>query len=136
MSRPNVVFVFGDQWRAQSTGYAGNSVVQTPNLDRLAKQSLNFTHAVSGCPVCSPARASLLTGQNPLSHGVFVNDVPLDHQSMSIGQSFKQGGYKTAYIGKWHVNGNGRSNYIPPDQRLGFDHWQVLECTQNYNQSA
>ena len=136
MSRPNVVFVFGDQWRAQSTGYAGNSVVQTPNLDRLAKQSLNFTHAVSSCPVCSPARASLLTGQNPLSHGVFVNDVPLDHQSMSIGQSFKQGGYKTAYIGKWHVNGNGRSNYIPPDQRLGFDHWQVLECTHNYNQSA
>ena len=52
MSRPNVVFVFGDQWRAQATGDAGNSVVQTPNLDRLAKQSLNFTHAVSGCPVC------------------------------------------------------------------------------------
>ena len=136
MGRPNVVFVFGDQWRAQATGYAGNSVVQTPNLDRLAKQSLNFTHAVSGCPVCSPARASLLTGQNPLSHGVFVNDVPLNHQSMSIAQAFKQGGYKTAYIGKWHVNGNGRSNYIPPDQRLGFDYWQVLECTHNYNQSA
>jgi len=136
MNRPNVVFIFGDQWRLQSMGYAGNSVVQTPNIDHLAKQSLNFTHAVSGCPVCSPARASLLTGQNPLSHGVFVNDVPLNHQSKSIAHAFKEGGYKTAYIGKWHVNGRGRSNYIPPERRLGFDHWQVLECTHDYNQSA
>jgi arylsulfatase A-like enzyme len=139
MTPPNVVFVFGDQWRAQATGYAGNPTVQTPNLDRLARKSVNFTHAVAGCPVCSPYRASLLTGQYPLTHGVFVNDVylaPRASNAPSIAQAFATHGYDTAYIGKWHVDGHGRSNYIPPERRQGFDYWKVLECTHNYNQSA
>jgi arylsulfatase A-like enzyme len=139
MSPPNVVFVFGDQWRAQATGYAGNPTVQTPNLDCLARESVNFCHAVAGCPVCSPYRASLLTGQYPLTHGVFVNDVylaPRASNAPSIAQAFARNGYDTAYIGKWHVDGHGRSNYIPPERRQGFDYWKVLECTHNYNQSA
>lgn len=135
-ARPNVVLVFGDQWRAQATGYAGDPNVQTPNLDQLAKQSVNMTHAVSGCPVCSPARACLLTGQYPLTHGVFVNDVPLSDRATSLAQAFSAGGYDTAYIGKWHVDGRGRSNYIPPERRQGFDEWQVLECTHDYNESC
>ena len=136
MKPPNIVFVFGDQWRAQATGYAGNPIVQTPNLDRLAQESINFYQAVSGCPVCSPYRASLLTGQVPLTHGVFVNDVYLGPNAPSIAQTFADNGYDTAYIGKWHVDGHGRSNPIPPERRQGFDYWQVLECTHNYNQSA
>jgi len=51
--KPNLVFIFADQWRAQATGYAGNKDVKTPHLDRLAKQSVNFSNAVSGCPVCT-----------------------------------------------------------------------------------
>jgi len=136
MKKPNIVFVFGDQWRAQATGYAGNPTVKTPHLDRFATESINLTQAVSGYPVCSPARASLLTGQFPLTHGVFVNDVHLDNSTVSIAQAFKQGGYQTSYIGKWHVDGHGRSNYIPPERRQGFEDWKVLECTHNYNQSA
>ena len=136
MKKPNIVFVFGDQWRSQATGYAGNPTVKTPHLDRFAAESLNLTQAVSGYPVCSPARASLLTGQFPLTHGVFVNDVHLDNSAVSIAQAFKQGGYQTSYIGKWHVDGHGRSNYIPPERRQGFADWKVLECTHNYNQSA
>ncbi|NKB70353.1 MAG: sulfatase-like hydrolase/transferase [Candidatus Latescibacteria bacterium] len=134
--KPNVVLVFGDQWRAQDLGYAGNAQVQTPHLDVLAQQSVNCTQAVSGCSVCSPARASLLTGQYPLTHGVFVNDVHVDEQAVSLGQAFAGGGYDTAYIGKWHIDGHGRSNYIPPERRLGFDYWKVLECTHDYNNSA
>ena len=134
--RPNVVFVFGDQWRAQATGYAGNQTVQTPNLDRLAGESVNFTHAVAGCPVCSPYRASLLTGRFPLTHGVFVNDVYLQPDAASIARSFADSGYDTAYIGKWHVDGHGRSKTIPRERRQGFDYWKVLECTHNYNESA
>lgn len=133
---PNVVFVFGDQWRAQATGYAGNPNVQTPNLDRLSQSSVSFRRAVAGCPVCSPYRASLLTGQYPLTHGVFVNDVYLQHRSSSLADAFASSGYDTAYIGKWHVDGHGRSNYIPPGRRQGFDYWKVLECTHNYNKSA
>ncbi len=136
MTRPNVVFVFADQWRAQATGYAGNPDVQTPHLDELARESINCTQAISGCPVCSPYRASLLTGQYPLTHGVFVNDVCLQHQAISLADAFAVGGYHTAYIGKWHLDGPERSAYIPPERRQGFGYWKVLECTHDYEKSA
>ena len=135
MQSPNVVYVFGDQWRAQSTGYGGNSEVRTPNIDRLRQESVEFNQAVSGCPVCSPYRGSLLTGQRPLTHGVFVNDVCLQPNGIPLGEAFKQSGYDTAYIGKWHLDGHGRSNYIPPERRCGFETWKVLECTHDYNHS-
>ncbi len=135
MSTPNIIFVFADQWRYQATGFGGDPNVQTPHLDALAGRSLHFTNATSGCPVCCPARASLLTGQYPDRHGVFVNDVHLGTDAVSLGQAFKGAGYDTAYIGKWHVDGNGRSAYIPPERRQGFDFWQVLECTHDYNNS-
>ncbi|MAE62137.1 MAG: sulfatase [Planctomycetaceae bacterium] len=134
--RPNVIYIFGDQWRQQATGYAGDPNVETPHIDELARQSVNFTHAVAGCPVCSPARASLLTGQRPLTHGVFVNDVSLSADTVSMGHAFGGAGYDTAYIGKWHVGGRGRSSYIEPRHRMGFDYWKVLECTHDYNRSA
>ncbi|MBN1123578.1 MAG: sulfatase [Sedimentisphaerales bacterium] len=133
--KPNILFVFADQWRAQATGYAGDTNARTPALDALEKQSINFTNTVSGCPVCSPYRASLLTGQFPLTHGVFLNDVPLGNKAVSIAQACKSAGYETAYLGKWHLEGNGRTNYIPPHHRQGFDYWQALECTHDYNHS-
>ncbi len=133
--RPNVVYVFADQLRTQDTGYAGNPQVRTPNLDWLAAQSVNFTHAVAGIPVCCPARACLLTGQHALTHGVFVNDVHLADDAVSMAKLFKAAGYDSAYVGKWHVDGRGRSNYIPPESRQGFDYWKALECTHSYNSS-
>ena len=60
---PNIVFVFADQWRGDALGYAGDPNVKTPNLDRLAEHAVNFTNAVSGCPVCCPYRATLMTGR-------------------------------------------------------------------------
>lgn len=133
--QPNIVFVFADQWRAQSTGYAGNSDVITPTLDRLAEESVNFTTAVANMPVCSPYRASLLTGQYPLTHGLFMNDAKFNPEANTMGKIFKSAGYNTAYIGKWHLDGQGRSAYIPPERRHGFDYWKVLECTHTYNKS-
>lgn len=134
--KPNVVLVFADQWRAQATGYTGDVNVKTPRLDALSTESLNFTHAVSNCPVCSPFRGSLMTGQYPLTHGVFVNDVQLNTEAASLGKIFSKAGYDTAYIGKWHLDGNGRSSYIPPERRQGFSYWKALECTHDYNHSA
>ena len=134
--RPNVIIAFADQWRQQACGYAGNPAVHTPNLDRLAEQSINFVNAVAGCPVCSPYRASLMTGQFPLTHGVFVNDVYLSNRAVSLAQAFARGGYDTAYIGKWHLDGHGRSSYIPPQRRQGFQYFKALECTHDYNHSA
>ena len=136
MSKPNVVFLLTDQWRLQALGYAGNRQAHTPNIDRLAGESLNFKHAISGYSVCCPWRASFLTGQYPLTHGVIVNDVPISGDPVGLGDAFKQAGYNTAYIGKWHVDGRGRKLYIPPERRLGFDYFKALECTHDYNQSA
>ena len=134
--RPNVVFVFADQWRAQATGYAGDPNAITPNLDKLAAASVNLTTAVSCCPVCTPYRASLLTGQYPLTHGLFLNDLCLSDDAVSIAEVFAAAGYDTAYIGKWHIDGHGRASFIPRQRRQGFDYWKVLECTHSYNRSA
>jgi arylsulfatase A-like enzyme len=133
--RPNLLFVFADQMRAQACSYAGDPNLQTPNLDRLAGESVQFAAAVSGCPVCCPYRASLMTGQYPLTHGVFLNDLHLSDGSITIGKLLAGAGYETAYIGKWHLNGRGRSAYIPPENRQGFRYWRALECTHDYNNS-
>ncbi len=133
--KPNIVYVLVDQWRAQAGGYAGDPNAYTPNLDRLAAQSLNVRNAVSGMPVCSPHRASLMTGQYPLTHGVFMNDVLLDSTALTLGKVFGLGGYDTGFIGKWHIDGHGRRSYIPETRHQGFQYWKALECTHNYNHS-
>ncbi len=135
-TRPNVLVLIADQWRGMATGYAGDPNVHTPCLDRLAARGVNFASAVSGMPVCSPFRASFLTGRRPLSHGVFLNDVPLEPRAVTLGKVFKQNGYDTGFIGKWHVDGHGRRSFIPPERRQGFDYWKVCECTHDYNRSV
>jgi arylsulfatase A-like enzyme len=134
-ARPNVVLVLADQWRAEAFGFAGNPDVQTPHLDRLAREGLRFDHAIAGLPVCCPARASLMTGQRPLTHGVFMNDTPLSTNAVTLAKALRDAGYDTAYIGKWHLDGHGRSSFIPRERRQGFDYWKVLECTHNYTNS-
>lgn len=134
-AQPNIVFILTDQWRADALGYAGDTNVHTPNIDRLAKESVNFYQAVSGCPVCCPFRASLLTGQRPLTHGIFLNDVQLPSKAVSIAEVLNKQGYETGYIGKWHLDGRGRSKFTPPERRQGFQFWRALECSHNYNKS-
>lgn len=132
---PNIVVVLADQWRTQAFGFAGDPNVRTPNFDRLAGESVRFVNAVAGMPVCSPTRASLLTGQRPLTHGVFLNDVPLNPEAVTLPKMLKAAGYETGAIGKWHIDGHGRSSFIPPERRQGFDFWRVNECTHNYTDS-
>jgi arylsulfatase A-like enzyme len=131
---PNIVYVLTDQWRAQATGYNGdpNLLGKTPNIDRLAEQSVNFRNAVSVCPVCTPYRAALLTGQYPTTTGMFMNDLHLPSASVTMAELFKEAGYKTCYIGKWHLDGMGRFEYTPPERRQGFDYWKALECSHDY----
>ncbi len=134
-TQPNVVFVFADQLRRQAAGFGGETNIETPVLDALARESVDFVNAISGTPVCCPARASLLTGQYPHHHGVIINDVPLDPEATSMGKLFAEAGYDTAYIGKWHVNANGRGSPIPVERQHGFQYWKALECSHDYNQS-
>lgn len=130
--RPNLVFVFADQLREQALGYTGDPNVMTPNLDRLADESVNIRNAISCVPVSCPYRASMLTGQYALSNGVFLNDVQLKPEINSVAKIYKKAGYNTAYIGKWHINGNGRTKYIKEEFRQGFDYFKALECTHAY----
>lgn len=142
-SHPNVIFILADQWRADAVGYAGNKDVITPNLDRLSKESLVFENAVTVMAVCAPWRASFLTGQYPLTNGVFYNDKPLPSEAVTLAEIYKEKGYQTGYIGKWHLNGhkNGedafsaRDKPVPKDRRQGFDYWKVREVTHDYNNS-
>ena len=136
-SPKNVIFIFADQWRATPD----TDQCHTPNLNRFKRQGISFHHAISGCSQCSPYRGSLLTGLYPLSHGVLVNDATLSPRHVSIAKAFKDQGYATAYIGKWHVHGSPkggssrRNTPIPTTYRFGFDHWQGNECNHNYNKS-
>lgn len=93
VTKPNILFVIADQWRAQAFGFAGDPNVKTPHLDALQKSSIDCVNAISGVPVCSPARAALMTGQRPLTHGVFLNDVSLNLQAVTIAKVLAQAGY-------------------------------------------
>lgn len=132
VKKPNIVYILTDQWRGSALGYAGNPDVKTPNLDAFAKEAVNFTNAVSVTPVCTPHRAALLTGKFPTTTGMFVNDIHLPAEEVTMAEIYKDAGYNTAYWGKWHLDGHGRSTYIPKERRQGFDFWRALECSHNY----
>ena len=133
--KPNILYLLADQWRASATGYAGDPNVKTPHLDSLAKDALVFRNAVSVCPVCTPYRAALQTGRYPTSTGMFLNDAHLPDSELCMAEILGAAGYATAYIGKWHLDGHGRSSYIPPERRQGWDDWKVAECDHNYKHS-
>jgi len=130
--KPNILFVFADQLRSQELSCYGGVNIKTPNLDRLAEEGLMMTNAISTYPICTPFRGMLLTGLYPLHSGISNNDHPLNPNLPSFAKACKEEGYNTAYIGKWHLDGMGRTTYIPPQRRLGYDFWQALECTHDY----
>ncbi len=133
---PNILYLLTDEWRGNATGYAGDPNVKTPNLDRLAKEGLNYRNAVSVCPVCTPHRSALMTGRFPTSTGMFLNDAYLPSEELCLAEILQEAGYARGFIGKWHIDGHGRESFIPPDRRQGWDYWKGNECTHTYNHSA
>jgi arylsulfatase A len=132
---PNVVLILMDDLGWSDVGFNGSPFYQTPNLDRLARQSLRFTNAYAASPVCSPTRASLLTGQYParlqitdwlpgrtdrpsqkLLRAELRQELPLE--TVTLAEVFQQAGYATAHIGKWHLGGEG---YGPEEQGFGLN---------------
>lgn len=126
--RPNVIWLFGDQHRAQALSCNGDPNVNTPNIDRLADGGVRFTQAVAGFPLCCPFRGSLLTGRYP-HQCVPGHEYPLPAGQATLAQPLKEGGYHTAWFGKWHLSGwherDGRAAFYitKPEQRGGFDTW-------------
>jgi arylsulfatase A-like enzyme len=131
---PNVVFILPDEWRAQALGCMGNPDVQTPHLDNFASQGLLLRNTLANTPVCCPARACMLTGTYTSSTGMVANDLRLKEDKCTMANSFAKAGYRTAYIGKWHLDGGPREpGFVPPGpRRHGFQFWAANECNHNY----
>ena len=126
---PNLIYVFADQLRYQSVGYAGDEKAGTPHIDALKAESTDLCQAISGHPVCAPYRASLFTGKYTTSTGMVINEIRMNPNHHTFADVLNENGYETAYIGKWHMYaaelGNHydpRNSYIPEGRdRLGFD---------------
>ena len=131
--KPNIVFIMADQMRGSAMG-KGNEEVYTPNLDKLAKGGTLFTRTVSNTPVCSPVRASIITGLHTLSHELVNNDKALRTDVRTLGHCLNEAGYKCGYIGKWHMDCADRGVFVPPGpRRQGFDDfWASYNCNHRY----
>lgn len=145
-SKPNIVFILIDDLGWMDLACQGNKLVETPNIDRFAKEGIRFTDAYAAAPVCSPTRASILTGLSParlritnhipdqkrfipkkpkLLPAPMLNHLPLEH--VTIAERLKAAGYRTGFIGKWHLcengslrdGGVGDARFAPENQ--GFD---------------
>jgi arylsulfatase A-like enzyme len=130
--QPNILWIFGDQFRAQALSFNGDPNARTPNLERAEVNGVSFTGHLSGFPLCCPFRGSLLTSRYP-NHCVPGHEYPLPEGQKTIADVFNDNGYDTAYVGKWHLGGfheyNGRAAFFitDPNRRGGFRHWTGYE---------
>ena len=130
--RPNILWILGDQFRAQALQSAGDPNARTPNLDRAGVNGVTFTNHVSGFPLCCPFRGSMLTSRYP-HHCVPGHEYPLPEGQKTVADVFNANGYHTAYFGKWHLGGfherDGRAAFFitDPARRGGFQTWTGYE---------
>ena len=136
--KPNVIFILSDDQGSVDLGIYGTSDIQTPNLDRMAARGVRFTQFYAGAPICSPSRASILTGKTPVRAGVPGNVASIPNQQkgmpaseVTIAEMLKGIGYKTAAIGKWHL---GYSEQLQPNGQ-GFDYFfgHLVGCIDNFS---
>ncbi len=131
---PNVIWFMPDQWRGQALGSMGDPNAQTPHLDRLAKHGVQFRHTIANSPVSCPARAILMTGQYCHRNGMMANDLRLREGQTSLAEVLAANGYRTGFVGKWHLDGGRREpGYVPPGpRRQGFAYWAANECSHDH----
>lgn len=126
----NVIVFFTDQQRWDTLGLNGNPMGLTPNLDRLARQGTFFREAVTPQPVCGPARSCIQTGQYATTTGVFGNGPGLKKSSPKLADCFRKAGYRTGYIGKWHLSEGTGPGAVPKRNRGGYQDWLGANCVE------
>ena len=156
-TKPNVLFIFDDQLRADVCSVYGGKDITTPNIDRLAGQGVVFTNSVSSCPLCTPYRGMVQTGRYPTHSGIVMNFVEANavQNPHCVADVFAAAGYETGFIGKWHLSSGYRHEeglygddpaaeqaYIdknpepefvaPGPSRLGYRHWQAFNFHCNF----
>ena len=129
--KPNVLVFFTDQQRWDTTGVHGNPMDLTPNFDRMATEGTHFYNACTAQPVCLPARLILQTGRYASQFDCFNNGGQMPVGTTTLGHRFRDAGYHTGYIGKWHLC---HQEPVPAERRDGYDFWlgsNVLEFTSD-----
>lgn len=114
--RPNIIYIMSDDHDAQAISAYDKTLIQTPGFDRIANEGIRFTRCFVGNSICSPARATLLTGQHSHKNGVKDNFTRFDSSRTTMPKLLQQAGYQTALIGKWHLH----------SYPTGFDYWKIL----------
>jgi len=122
----NIIFILTDDQRYDSLGFMGNTFLETPNMDSLAKNGVNLRNAFVTTSLCSPSRASILTGLYAHRHRVVDNQHLVPKGTIFFAQYLQRAGYDTAFVGKWHMGGSS------DDPRPGFDHWVSFRGQGSY----
>jgi arylsulfatase A-like enzyme len=120
--RPNVIFIMSDDHAYQAISAYGSELIETPNIDRLAQEGLRFDQAFVGNSICSPSRATLLTGKFSHANGLRNNVNVFDGTQPTLQALMQRAGYETAIVGKWHLK----------SEPTGFDYWDVLPDQGEY----
>ena len=129
-TRPNILFILADDLGWKDLSNEGSTYYESPNIDRIAREGMKFTRGYAACQVCSPSRASIMTGKYPTNHGITTwigdrageawrstrrNDTHLPPEydrklrasEITLAEALREQGYKTFYAGKWHIGGKG-----------------------------
>ena len=114
--RPNILFIMSDDHDNDAISAYSKQFIETPNIDRLAKEGVRFNKAFVGNSICAPARATLLTGQHSHKNGVKDNRTRFDSSKTNLAHLLGRAGYQTALIGKWHLH----------SYPSGFEYWRIL----------
>ena len=148
VKKPNLLIIHTDEHNLRTIGayretmskeqafmWGENVVVETPNLDHIGKSGVLCTNWYATSPVCTPSRASMVSGLYPIATGSHINDLPLKDEVITFGQILKDKGYATSYVGKWHLDGEDKPGFAPA-RKFGFDHnrymmnrghWKILK---------
>ena len=151
-SQPNLVIIHTDEHNLRTLGayratmpkeqaemWGKGNIVETPNIDRIANEGAIALNWYATSPVCTPSRASMISGLYPIATGSPVNDMPLNDNLVTFAQILKDNGYATAYVGKWHLDGDAKPGFAPKrnfgfeDNRYMFNrgHWKILDEDKN-----
>ncbi|MBE1443055.1 sulfatase-like hydrolase/transferase [Paenibacillus sp. OAS669] len=128
--QPNVIVFFTDQQRWDTTGLHGNPLGLTPHFDRWALEGTHLYNTFTCQPVCGPARACLQTGRYATSTGCYRNGIPLPGNSRTLAHEFRDAGYHTGYIGKWHLAST-RTEPVPESLRGGYEYWLAADSLEH-----